>query len=84
MLLCVSFEKLFMIIEDSVRMRQDLRNHGSSPHSKQHDYNAMSLDVLHFCEEHSLRNIALLGHSMWAFEFHVYFFLTTEIGEERR
>ncbi|KAI0359938.1 alpha/beta-hydrolase [Trametes cingulata] len=42
----------------------DLRNHGTSPHAEPHTYEAMAADVLHFCQEHSLSNISLLGHSM--------------------
>ncbi|THH17065.1 hypothetical protein EW146_g3676 [Bondarzewia mesenterica] len=43
---------------------KDLRNHGSSPHAEPMTYEAMAADVLHFCENHSLSNISLLGHSM--------------------
>ncbi|EED85974.1 hypothetical protein POSPLDRAFT_44054 [Postia placenta Mad-698-R] len=42
----------------------DLRNHGTSPHARPMTYSAMAADVLHFCREHSLTNVSLLGHSM--------------------
>ncbi|KAH8100800.1 alpha/beta-hydrolase [Cristinia sonorae] len=42
----------------------DLRNHGSSPHAMPMSYDALATDVLHFCQQHSLRNVSLLGHSM--------------------
>ena len=45
----------------------DLRNHGSSPHSSEHNYAAMSEDVKHFITKHEL-NInggpIIVGHSM--------------------
>ncbi|KAI0247030.1 Alpha/Beta hydrolase protein [Lactifluus subvellereus] len=42
----------------------DLRNHGSSPHAKPMNYEAMATDILHFLQSHSLSNVSLLGHSM--------------------
>ncbi|KAH9966933.1 alpha/beta-hydrolase [Lactifluus volemus] len=42
----------------------DLRNHGSSPHARPMNYEAMAADVLHFLRSHSLSNVSLLGHSM--------------------
>ncbi len=42
----------------------DQRNHGRSPHSNDFSYTFMSNDLLHYCEEHHLENIILLGHSM--------------------
>jgi len=42
----------------------DLRNHGSSPHARPMNYEAMTTDVLHFLRSHSLLNVSLLGHSM--------------------
>jgi len=42
----------------------DLRNQGMSPHAEPMSYAAMATDVLHFCTNHSLSNISLLGHSM--------------------
>ncbi|KAF5554993.1 Abhydrolase domain-containing protein [Fusarium napiforme] len=45
---------------------QDLRNHGESPHSNKHDYNAMAQDVAEFIEGHGLKETTLIGHSMGA------------------
>ena len=42
----------------------DLRNHGRSFHSDEFDYDLMVRDVLDYCENHNLKKIALLGHSM--------------------
>ncbi len=43
----------------------DLRNHGSSPHSKKMDYPAMVADLQYFLEQHHLLStVSLLGHSM--------------------
>ncbi|KLO13035.1 alpha/beta-hydrolase [Schizopora paradoxa] len=42
----------------------DLRNHGDSPHGEPMDYTTMANDVIHFCNQNSLRSIHLLGHSM--------------------
>ena len=44
----------------------DLRNHGSSPHSKTMTYTAMAADLLRFLQSISDLNddISLLGHSM--------------------
>lgn len=42
----------------------DLRNHGRSPHSSVHTYEAMAHDVVAFCERQGLAKIHLLGHSM--------------------
>ncbi|TPX38016.1 hypothetical protein SmJEL517_g00397 [Synchytrium microbalum] len=44
----------------------DLRNHGESPHSPIHDLNAMSADIRHFTESHSLPRVSVIGHSMGA------------------
>ncbi|KAF4504400.1 hypothetical protein G6O67_008339 [Ophiocordyceps sinensis] len=44
----------------------DLRNHGESPHHQRHDYRVMARDVLTFIQDHSLRNVAVIGHSMGA------------------
>lgn len=43
---------------------QDLRNHGSSPHARPMNYEAMAHDILHFFRSHSLSNVSLIGHSM--------------------
>lgn len=42
----------------------DLRNHGRSFQTKEFSYELMVEDVLFYCKEHQLENIALLGHSM--------------------
>lgn len=42
----------------------DQRNHGRSPHSDIFNYEVMSMDLLEYCEDHSLEDIILLGHSM--------------------
>ncbi|KAI6122227.1 alpha beta-hydrolase [Pisolithus croceorrhizus] len=42
----------------------DLRNHGSSPHSRPMTYLHMAADVLGFIQKLSLSNVSLLGHSM--------------------
>ncbi|KAH7911366.1 alpha beta-hydrolase [Hygrophoropsis aurantiaca] len=42
----------------------DLRNHGSSPHVRPMTYSHMASDILSFCQERSLTNVALMGHSM--------------------
>jgi pimeloyl-ACP methyl ester carboxylesterase len=42
----------------------DQRNHGRSFHSDEFTYEAMSEDLKRYCEEHQLKKIILLGHSM--------------------
>jgi pimeloyl-ACP methyl ester carboxylesterase len=42
----------------------DLRNHGKSPHSKEHTYQSMQNDLLEFFEDHKIEKAILLGHSM--------------------
>lgn len=42
----------------------DLRNHGSSPHSDDFSYDAMSADLLEFIKEHSIEDPLIMGHSM--------------------
>ncbi len=42
----------------------DLRNHGSSPHSAIHDYDAMSLDIKELADDLNLTQFYLAGHSM--------------------
>lgn len=44
----------------------DLRNHGDSPHSTQHDYVSMAEDVEHFITTQQLSRPILVGHSMGA------------------
>ncbi|MER2997976.1 alpha/beta fold hydrolase [Pontibacter populi] len=42
----------------------DLRNHGRSPHSEQHDYDAMAEDVLRLVDDLQIPTPAIMGHSM--------------------
>ncbi|MHA7056033.1 alpha/beta fold hydrolase [Aquimarina sp. M1] len=42
----------------------DQRNHGRSPHANEFNYKLLAGDLMKYCEDHSLRNITLLGHSM--------------------
>lgn len=42
----------------------DMRNHGKSPHTDKFGYDNMALDVLEFLQDHNLKNVILLGHSM--------------------
>jgi esterase len=42
----------------------DQRNHGQSPHSPDHNYNLLSLDLLEFAEDHKIEKFILAGHSM--------------------
>jgi pimeloyl-ACP methyl ester carboxylesterase len=42
----------------------DLRNHGRSPHSDKMSYKLMAEDVFEFFDQHQLKNVSLLGHSM--------------------
>ena len=42
----------------------DQRNHGRSFHSEDFDYELMAEDLKHYCDEHHLNDIILLGHSM--------------------
>ena len=42
----------------------DLRNHGKSFHSEEFTYDAMSNDVLEYCQEYNLHNVSIIGHSM--------------------
>lgn len=42
----------------------DQRNHGRSFHADEFDYELMVEDLKRYCDEHSLKNIVLLGHSM--------------------
>ncbi|KAG5638548.1 hypothetical protein H0H81_012049, partial [Sphagnurus paluster] len=49
----------------------DLRNHGSSPHAQPMNYQSMAADVHHFITKNKLKDVSLLGHSMWVFPFRV-------------
>ena len=42
----------------------DQRNHGKSPHTAEFGYAQMAADVREFLEDHGLKNIILIGHSM--------------------
>jgi esterase len=42
----------------------DARNHGRSPWSEVHTYEAMSADLLEFIQEHKIENPVIIGHSM--------------------
>ncbi|MEC8458102.1 MAG: alpha/beta fold hydrolase [Bacteroidota bacterium] len=42
----------------------DQRNHGRSPHHKQHNYDALAADIELYIEDRKLENVVLLGHSM--------------------
>lgn len=44
----------------------DLRNHGDSPHDKRHNYIALAEDVENFLQQHKLKDVTLIGHSMGA------------------
>ncbi|MCD4792220.1 MAG: alpha/beta fold hydrolase [Bacteroidales bacterium] len=42
----------------------DIRNHGQSPHSEEHNYNAMRSDIKEFMSYHKITKATLIGHSM--------------------
>jgi pimeloyl-ACP methyl ester carboxylesterase len=42
----------------------DQRNHGRSFHSDEFSYEVMAEDLKKYCDEHNLKEIILLGHSM--------------------
>ncbi|XP_056633194.1 protein ABHD11-like isoform X2 [Diorhabda sublineata] len=42
----------------------DARNHGDSPHSKEHTYDCLATDLKRFLEKMELKKVNLLGHSM--------------------
>lgn len=42
----------------------DQRNHGRSFHSDEFSYEVMAEDLKNYCDEHNLKKIILLGHSM--------------------
>ena len=42
----------------------DIRNHGKSPHSNEHNYHIMTNDLLEFMNFHSIEKAVLIGHSM--------------------
>jgi len=42
----------------------DQRNHGNSPHSKEHNYKLLQEDLYEFMQEQKIEKAVLLGHSM--------------------
>jgi pimeloyl-ACP methyl ester carboxylesterase len=42
----------------------DLRNHGSSPHTEEHNYSVMTDDVLEFFNDNNIYSALVMGHSM--------------------
>ncbi|KAF9869444.1 alpha beta fold family [Colletotrichum karsti] len=44
----------------------DLRNHGESPHDRNHDYVHMAEDIAGFIDQHGLHQPTIIGHSMGA------------------
>lgn len=42
----------------------DARNHGQSPHTREHNYIAMAGDLLRLCEQEQLNEVSIIGHSM--------------------
>ena len=42
----------------------DIRNHGNSPHSNEHNYNVIANDIYEFMETQNIKKAVLLGHSM--------------------
>ncbi|KAG5668608.1 hypothetical protein PVAND_016544 [Polypedilum vanderplanki] len=42
----------------------DARNHGDSPHTEEHSYELMALDIKKFMEDQKIKKSAILGHSM--------------------
>lgn len=42
----------------------DQRNHGQSPHSEEFDYKLLAEDLLEFINEHNLKAVTIIGHSM--------------------
>lgn len=42
----------------------DQRNHGNSPHSREHTYTLLRNDLYEFMENHKLEKAVILGHSM--------------------
>lgn len=50
--------------EDFTTYIVDQRNHGKSPHADEHNYQAMSDDLLKFMDHHEIDEAYILGHSM--------------------
>jgi len=42
----------------------DSRNHGKSPHTNEFGYDNMAMDVREYIQDHNLKNLILMGHSM--------------------
>lgn len=53
-------------------LNQDLRNHGHSFHSQEHNYSVMAEDVQEFMQQQKLEKCVLIGHSMYAFPYPDY------------
>lgn len=53
-----------VLAEDNKVYLLDQRNHGSSPHSKEFTYTAMSEDLKEFLKDKNLENPLIIGHSM--------------------
>jgi len=41
-----------------------MRNHATSDHHNEHNYNVMSDDVVRFADIHEIENFTIMGHSM--------------------
>jgi esterase len=50
--------------EDYTVYLPDLRNHGQSPHSKEHNYKLMADDILDLLQTQQITSINIIGHSM--------------------
>ena len=42
----------------------DMRNHGRSPHSLEHNYQVMADDLEEYMDDHGIEEADILGHSM--------------------
>ena len=42
----------------------ELRNHATSGHHPEHNYDAISEDVIRFADQNGIKNFTILGHSM--------------------
>lgn len=57
----------------------DQRNHGRSFHDNEFNYEVLAEDLKHYCDEHQLKNIILLGHSMGGKTVMLFSTLYTEL-----
>ncbi len=53
-----------LLSEDFEVYLPDQRNHGNSPHSKEHNYTLLKNDLLKFMNQHNIEKAVLIGHSM--------------------